>query len=200
MSENGIDNPMCPSRAEDPRNEADAPKPPDGPPHNNGKMAAAAEEPPDSGRRRRASRRRRKPASASNATWIPLRTSPDGRKVDGILEVDGVGYDASFGREPREKRMRLLARIAYVPEMIADLAARLLACQAELAFSRWEWDSDSGLLALDATGHVAPGANANVPLPDAIVRDLGRALQDKRVDALLGLAKARTCGRPSAAW
>ncbi len=129
------------------------------------------------------------------------RTNGHPHRADGILTQGGEAFPAVLSCEPRVARVRLVVRMARVPNGDGALAAALLQHQADTAYARFILDTETdGTLMLEAATCCPPDSQLGVEIVKQVLRDVCRVLADSRLWAVLGLAKAKSCGQPIRNW
>jgi len=147
-------------------------------------------------RRRRGTGRLPEPQlpTSSPPLWVEMGTPCPGKASHGVGIISGVRYETIVAREAIRRHVQLRARIARVPRMSAELAVELLQFQAASSFSRWAWDPESGILALEAVACVPPGMLTLPAVTEMLFRDFANIFEDGRAISALLNAKAHILG------
>lgn len=137
-------------------------------------------------------------ARGFGAGFRPVR---DPHLAEGTLTNETTFCRVLLSYEPEPIRVRLVARVAEVESVSADLASTLLRLQAGSAFARFMWAGEADhSLVLEAPTCCPPDTGMVAAIVEHIFRDLRGVLWDSDLTAALEKARARSCARPVPAW
>lgn len=147
----------------------------------------------------RGQRQRSQRIASADPEFHAVTFSPDGRRVDGMLQTEGHAYFVCLSYERRTREARMWGQVAYAPSW-ATAAVGTLPVRAEHTTCRWSHHPDlGGLLTVEVVcGHT--GRTLGDSKVEKLVNGFSALLQHPAVTSFLQQPGVRTLSRDADDW